>query len=69
MLFYRLRGLISDRFGTQAAFAEAVGLSPAALSARLNGATEWTRSEIEKACTALDIPLTEAAVYFFCSES
>lgn len=65
MLFYKLRGLINAKFGTQAAFAEAIGLSPTALSARLNGTTEWTRADIEKACTALEIPLTETAAYFF----
>ena len=65
LLFYKLRGLICTKFGTQAAFAKAIDLSPTALSARLNGTTEWTRSEIEKACNALEIPLAETAAYFF----
>lgn len=64
MSYPRLRGLIREKFGTQEAFAEAMGMTPATLSCKLNGKTEWTRVEIERACKLLGIDLAEAFEYF-----
>lgn len=65
MSYPKLRGAIREKFGTQAAFAEAMEMSENTLSCKLNGKTEWTRQEIETACRLLDIPLAEAHAYFF----
>lgn len=64
MSYPRLRGLIREKFATQEAFAEAMGMTPATLSGKLNGKTEWTRAEIERACRLLGIALAEAFEYF-----
>lgn len=65
MSYAKLRGRIREKFATQEAFAQAMGMNPASLSGKLNGRTEWSRAEIEKACSLLDIPLAEAHLYFF----
>lgn len=61
----KLRGLIREKYGTQATFAEAMGMSKTTLSAKLNGKTEWSRQEIEKACRLLGIPAEDIPTYFF----
>jgi hypothetical protein len=63
--YSKLRGRIREKFGTQAAFAEAMGKSTTTVSAKLRGAVDWTRQEIEDACNLLDIPATEVGSYFF----
>lgn len=65
MSYAKLRGSIREKFGTQEAFAKEMGMNPASMSNKLNGKTEWTRQEIEKACALLEIPLAEAHLYFF----
>ena len=65
MSYAKLRGKIREKFGTQEAFATAMGMNPASLSSKLNLKTEWTRQEIEKACVLLEIPLADAHLYFF----
>lgn len=62
---YKLRGRIREKFGTQAAFAEAVGMAETTLSSKLNGKTDWTRAEIEAACRLLDISAEDIPAYFF----
>lgn len=63
--YRKLRGKIREKFVTQDNFAEAMELNSSTLSAKLNGRTDWTRSEIERAQQLLDIPPTDIAVYFF----
>lgn len=65
MSYAKLRGKIREVFGSQGRFAKAMGMDPATLSAKLNGRSEWTRDEIEKACILLHIPFEEIPVYFF----
>nr|DAM60609.1 MAG TPA: Protein of unknown function (DUF739) [Caudoviricetes sp.] len=65
MSYNKLRGKIREVFGTQEAFAEAMGMSTVSLSHRLNGKLEWKTSEIFKACEVLGIPLVDNAEYFF----
>lgn len=55
---------IRQKFRTQKAFAEAIGLNPSTLSAKLNGKTQWAFCEVAKSCEVLGIPLAEAAHYF-----
>lgn len=64
MSYPKLRGAIREKFGTQEAFAKALGLSQTALSAKLTVKTDWSRSEIELACNLLGIPLSQAFEYF-----
>lgn len=66
MDYSKLRGAIREKYGTQQAFALAMGMSEASLSAKLNGHTEWQTDEIVKACELLGIPLELAHEYFFC---
>lgn len=65
MSFSKLRGRIREIFGTQEAFAVAMDMSPGTLSCKLTGKTEWTKSEIEKACNLLEIPVENIHEYFF----
>ena len=69
MSYPKLRGLIREKFGTQEAFAEAMGKNTTTISYKLTGKTEWTRTEIEKVCDLLGIPLSDAHSYFLCAES
>lgn len=61
----KLRGLIREKFKTQADFALAVGMSDTTLSAKLNGKTDWKRQEIETACRLLDVAAEDIPLYFF----
>ena len=63
--FGKLREKIKVVFDTQKAFAEAMGMNPATLNAKLNSKVEWTLKEIEKAYILLDIPAESIQEYFF----
>ena len=69
MSYSKLRGKIKEVFGTQDAFAAAMDMNPATLSAKLNNRLDWSRSEMEKACTLLGISLMEMHIYFFCPKN
>lgn len=68
MSYAKLRGKIKEVFGTQDAFAAAIGMNTVSLSQRLNGKLDWKISEIVLACKVLGIPLEENAAYFFTRE-
>ena len=63
MSYAKLRGKIREVFGTQEAFAVAMGMSTVTLSQKLNGKLEWKTSEIANACDLLGIPLKDNPVY------
>lgn len=63
--FTALRGLIVAKFGTHAAFAEAMEMSKATLSAKLNCKSDWLGAEVGRACELLGIPLANAHEYNF----
>ena len=65
MSYAKLRGKIREVYGTQEAFAEAIGLSKAGLSMRLNNKIKWTADEIEKTKNALGFEAVEIGEYFF----
>ncbi len=69
MRYAKLRGRIVEKFGSQSAFAAAMGWREALLSAKLNGKSKWEFTEVMKVCEMLEIPLDEAHLYFFCTES
>lgn len=60
----KLKLKIKEVFDTQAAFAEAMGMTKTPISLRLNGKIEWKMSEIAKACDLLHIPLADSYLYF-----
>lgn len=63
--FWKLRERIKAVFGTQKAFADAMGINVATLNAKLNNRATWTSEEIEKACGLLNIPMENVCEYFF----
>lgn len=63
--YRKLLGRITEIFGTQAKFAEAMGISEHTISIKLNGKSEWKQPEIAKACQLLNIPIREMHAYFF----
>lgn len=69
MCYSKLRGKITEVYGTQGKFAEAMGMDRSTLSLKLNGKSEWSRIEVEKACKLLGIPIQDVCIYFFYAES
>ena len=63
--FAELRGKVYRAYTHQSDFAQAMGMDPTAMSRRMTGCTDWSRGEIVRACQLLQIPLTEAHLYFF----
>lgn len=63
--YSKLRGRIKEIFGTQDAFADAIGIGRVSLSQRLNCKLEFCQEEMFKACDALCVPYTEIPAYFF----
>jgi len=63
--YSKLLGRITEKFGTQAKFAEAMGLSERSLSLKLNGKVGFKHNEITKACQLLEITGAEITSYFF----
>lgn len=61
----KLRGRIKELFGSEKAFAEAMGIAPSNLSARLNGKIQWGAVEIKRVSDLLYIPDGEVVAYFF----
>ena len=63
--YSRLRGRIREKIGTEARFADAIGISPTALSSKLNGKTMFTQEEMARSVAALDIDPGDISDYFF----
>lgn len=63
--FAKLRGRITEKFGTESRFAKALGLSLIAVSRKLNGVSGFTRNDILKWCEVLEIPIKDISLYFF----
>jgi DNA-binding Xre family transcriptional regulator len=63
--FGRVREKIKIKYGNLLDFSEEIGINKATLSKKMNGKSEWTRSEIEKICALLEIPTCEIGEYFF----
>lgn len=63
--YRKLNGRIVEICGTQAVFAEKMGLSERTISLKLNNKIAWKQSEIQKAVEILGIPDDEIQVYFF----
>lgn len=63
--YRKLSGKIKERFGTQAEFAKAMGLSERSISLKLNGKVFFKQPEIAKACDLLKIREDDVPEYFF----
>lgn len=65
--FSKLRGRIKEKIGSEAKFAEKIGISSASLSAKFNNKSDFSSPEITRACEkdVLDITLTEIGPIFF----
>ncbi len=66
--YNKLRGRIVEKFGTQSAFAEAMGMSNGTLSMKLASKSYFSADEIVKACELLEITSGEVSAYFFTRE-
>ena len=63
--YSKLCGKIKEVFGTNAAFAKAMGLSERSISSKLQGNVGWKQSDIERACEILSISKEKIDTYFF----
>ena len=63
--YSKLAGKIREKFGTQKAFAEALGISEGTLSMKMVGSYYFTQAEMEKAIRLLDIEAGTVSEYFF----
>lgn len=63
--YSELKGDIKRRFGTQSAFARAIGISEPTLSLKLNNNAEWSQEEMEATIALLDAEKEKIVVYFF----
>ena len=66
--YRKLNGRIVEKYGTQARFAEAMGLSERSVSLKLNCKVGWKQPEITLACQLLGIKEREISDYFFTME-
>lgn len=63
--YAKLKGRIVEKFGTQKAFADAIGISENSMSKKLNGLTGFSQEDIVLWSEKLEIDLREAGKYFF----
>lgn len=61
----KLQARIIEKYGTQAAFAEALGMDKTTLSRLISEGREWKGSKMMKAIELLNIPNNEIDSYFF----
>lgn len=63
--YSKLEGKIMEIYKTNYKFAEAIGISKASISAKLNNRVDFIQTEIRKAIFLLKIPENEVSLYFF----
>lgn len=66
--YNKLLGRITEKFGTQARFSNAMEMSERSLSLKLNCKVPFKQPEISKACSLLDICDEDISAYFFTIE-
>lgn len=67
--YSKLRGRIVEKYGTLGNFETAIGFSHTSLSNKMLGKSDWSNSEIVRACNLLDVKNSEVGEYFFCVKS
>lgn len=63
--YKKLNGRIVEVCGTQAVFAEKMGLSERTISMKLNNKISWKQTEIQKAIEILGLSDEDIQIYFF----
>ena len=63
--YSELKGDIKRVFGTQSAFAKAIGMAEPTLSLKLNNNADWSQDEMEHALTLLKKGSEKVVPYFF----
>lgn len=63
--YRKLRGKITEMYGSQTAFAKILNVVPLTVSRKLCGESSFTRDEMLKWATALGIERDEITAYFF----
>ena len=63
--YSKLLGRITEKFGTQANFSQAMRLSERSISLKLNNKVSWKDEEIARAVELLEIDFNEIPLYFF----
>ena len=63
--YSKLKGRITEKCGTQKAFAELLGITEGTLTSKLQGHTYFTQEEILRSMKILDIESSEVTLYFF----
>ena len=63
--YSKLRGRIVEKFGTQQAFAKALGISARTLSLKMNNRIPFGQDEIDKIITLLQDTPQDIKAYFF----
>ena len=63
--YSKLSGRIKEKFGSQKAFAEALGVSEVTLSNKMTGYYYFTQAEIKNASRLLDLEPGTITDYFF----
>ena len=61
----KLNGRIIEKCGTQAKFADLMGLSTRTISLKLNNKIKFKQDEIQKAIVILQLDSTDISEYFF----
>ena len=64
--YCKLRGKIKERFGTEGAFANALGIGRVSLSQRLNNIIEFSQQEMYISSVLLGFSPEQIPEYFFC---
>ena len=66
--YSKLKGRITEKYGTNARFAKEMGWSERTMSLKMNGKVSWKQDEICKATNLLDLRFQEIQEYFFTIE-
>lgn len=64
----KLRGKIIELFGSQGAFAKAIGKTEQSVTAKLNGRTQFSQGDIIEWSNALLIGVDDVGSYFFANK-
>lgn len=61
----KLKGRIVEKFGSQKAFADALGVTDTTVNNKLNNRRLMSQDDIANWAETLEIPLNEIGLYFF----